>query len=105
MPLRRRPDPFHKGTHLKTFFTNSARRRYGPILMVLLFAAAVASAPPQAPPGVPPEARAEARATIRIILGVQLHFGEGRAIEGLAPRDTIIHSAGAEQPAKLIEFQ
>jgi len=73
--------------------------------MVLLVAAAVASAAPQAPPVAPVGASAQARATIRIISGVQLHFGDERATEGLLPRATIIRSAGVDQPAKLIEFQ
>jgi hypothetical protein len=73
--------------------------------MVLLVAAAVASAAPQTPPGAPVGASTQARATIRIISGVQLHFGEERTTEGLLPRDTIIRSAGGDQPAKLIEFQ
>jgi len=73
--------------------------------MVLLVAAAVASAAPQTPPGAPVGASAQARATIRIISGVQLHFGEERTTEGLLARDTIIRSAGGDQPAKLIEFQ
>jgi len=73
--------------------------------MVVLVAAAVASAAPQAPPGVPVGASAQARATIRIISGVRLHFGDEHAPEGLLPRDTIIRSAGVDQPAKLIEFQ
>ena len=32
MPLPRRLNPFHKGTHLKTLFTNSPRPRYGAVL-------------------------------------------------------------------------
>lgn len=105
MPLQSRCNSFHKGTHFKTLFTNSPRRRYGVVLMVLLVAAALASAPPQTPPSVPVGASAQARATIRIISGIELHFGEQRAVEGLLPRDTIIRSASGDQPAKLIEFQ
>jgi len=73
--------------------------------MVLLVAAAVASAAPQAPSVAPVGASVQARATIRIISGVQLHFGDERGAEGLLPRATIIRSAGVDQPAKLIEFQ
>jgi len=32
MPLPCRLNPFHKGTHLKTLFTNSLRPRYGAVL-------------------------------------------------------------------------
>ena len=105
MPLQCRPNSFHKGTHLRTLFTNSAPRRYGAVVMVLLVAAAVALAPPQTPSGAPTGASAQAWATIRIISGVQLHFGQEHANEGLMPRDTIIRSADGDQPAKLIEFQ
>ena len=105
MPLQVRLNPFHKGTHLKTLFTNSPGWRYAAEVMVILVAAAIASASPQAPPSVPVGASAQARATIRIISGVQLHFGGDRVNEGPVPRDTIIRSAAGDQPAKLIEFQ
>ena len=106
MPLRRGLNSFHKGTRLKTLFTNSPRRRYRGAIMVLLVAAAVALASPQAPPSAPVGVSAQAQVTIRIISGVRLHFGDERANEeGLMPRDAIIRSAGGDQPAKLIEFQ
>ena len=105
MLLQRPLNSFHKGTQLKTSFTNSPRRRYGGVVMVLLVAAAVVSASPQTPPSAPVGASAQAWATIRIISGVKVHFGDEHATEGLLPRDTIIHSLGGDQPAKLIEFQ
>ena len=105
MPLLRGLNSFHKGTHLKTSFTNSPRGRYRVTVMVLLLAAAIVSASPQAPPSAPVGASAQARVTIRIISGEVLHFGEERANGGLLPRDAIIRSAGIDQPAKLIEFQ
>ena len=105
MPLQRRPNSFHIGTHLKTLFTNSPPRRYRGVLMVLLIAAAIASAPPQTPRGTPVGASAQAWATIRIISGVKVHFGDERTDESLPQRDAIIRSADGNQPAKLIEFQ
>lgn len=104
MALQRRLNSFHKGTRLKTLFTNSPRRRYGWAVMILLIAAAIASAPPQTP-AAPVGASAQAHVAIRIISGVELHFGDGRTSEGLLPRDSIIRSAEGDQPAKLIEFQ
>ncbi len=73
---------------------------------MLLTAAAVAAAPAQDP--APPHvgASVQARATIRIISGVQLHFGEeAQNRDGFIARDSTIRSAGVEQPVKLLEFQ
>jgi hypothetical protein len=72
---------------------------------MLLTAAAVAAAPAQDPPPRPAGARVQARATIRVISGVQLHFGEPQSGEGLIARDSTVRSAGIEQRAKLLEFQ
>jgi hypothetical protein len=105
MAVQRRLNSFHKGTRLKTLFTNSPRRRYGWAVMILLIAAAIASAPPQTPASAPVGASAQAHVAIRIISGVELHFGDGRTSEGLLPRDSIIRSAEGDQPANLIEFQ
>src|SRR5262245_19749702 len=89
-------------------------RRYLPFVLrrvrvgavfVILTAAAVAAASDQAP-ARPVSAAVQARATIRIISGVELHFGdEARVRDGFIARDSVIRSAGAEQPVKLLEFQ
>jgi hypothetical protein len=74
--------------------------------MFFLVAAALVSAAPQTPPSASAGASAQARATIRIISGVELHFGKASPAQDLLPRDTIVRSAdGDNQPAKLIEFQ
>ncbi|HEX6661543.1 MAG TPA: hypothetical protein VF067_06725 [Sphingomicrobium sp.] len=74
-------------------------------MYMFLTAAAFAAAPVPAPTPRPAAASAQALATIRIISGVEVHFGGARAGDGLATRDTIIRSPDGNQPAKLIEFQ
>ena len=73
------------------------------MLIPVLAAAAVSVAP--APPRSPVAATVEARATVRIVSGVRLHFAADHGRDGLVRRDTIIRSAGAAQPATLIEFE
>lgn len=95
-----------KGTKVKTAFTISREARYGAAVLTLLTAAAVAAAPAQDPRPRPVAATAQARATIRIVAGVQLHFGEEEHNrDGFVARDSTIRSLGIEQPAKLFEFQ
>jgi hypothetical protein len=73
-------------------------------MLALLALAAVASAPPFAHQPVGPAV--QATATVRILSGVRLEL-DGRAHERDIPkvRDAIIKLSGADQPARLIEFQ
>ena len=74
--------------------------------MMLLLAAAIAAGPaPPARPRNPVAALVEARATVRIVAGVRVRFGSGNGPDGLAARDSIIHSAGGAEAARLIEFE
>jgi hypothetical protein len=74
--------------------------------MVLIAAAALAASVPPERPTQSAGASVQARATIRVIAGVQLHLGEEKqSRDGFVARDSVIRSAGTEQPAKLMEFQ
>ncbi len=105
MPQPQHANPFHKGTNLKTLFTNLPRERYRAALMFLFIAAALASIAPQTTAAPPVTASVQARATIRIISGAEVHFGDVDTNDSLPPRYTTIRSLGVDQPATLIEFQ
>ena len=105
MPRRGPPVPCQSGTKLKAAFTIHRPTRYDGAVIVIPVLAAAAVSVAQAPPLSAVAAKVEARATVRIVSGVQLHFdGDGRR-DGLVRRDTVIRSAGAVQPAILIEFE
>jgi hypothetical protein len=73
---------------------------------MLLTAAALAATPAQEPAPRPVGTSVQARATIRVISGVQLHFGdEVRNRDGFIARESTVRSGGVEQSAKLLEFQ
>jgi hypothetical protein len=76
--------------------------------MLLIAAAAIASAPPPAPQR-PVAPIVQARAMVTILSGARLHFGEhwtdGRGHDDALRRDSVIHGAAGDQPAKLFEFQ
>lgn len=78
-------------------------------MTMLLLAAALLASPPQndrVPSAYAAGATAHARAMVRIVSGVRLRLGHGPLSgEGPPPRDTVIHSAGGDQPANLIEFE
>ncbi|MFL6730099.1 MAG: hypothetical protein ACJ8E3_07440 [Sphingomicrobium sp.] len=95
----------HCGTSLKTAFTIPAAARYGGVVIILLTAAAAVVSVPQAHSRSPVAARVEARATVRILSGVRLHWGKEHGRDGFVVRDAVVRSAGASQPAKLIEFE
>jgi hypothetical protein len=73
-------------------------------MLALLALAAVASAPQFSRPPASPAV--QARATVRIVSGVRLRL-DGRANGGEIPaaRNAVIKLSGANQPARLIEFQ
>jgi hypothetical protein len=72
--------------------------------MLVIIAAAVVVSVPSTPPSI--RASVQATATIRVITGVRLSFSADLSDADVPrARDTFIKTAGAEQPAKLIEFQ
>jgi len=74
--------------------------------MMTFLAAAIAAAPaPPAPPRNPVAALVEARATVRIVAGARVHFQAGPGPGERGARDTFIRSAGATEPARLVEFE
>ena len=96
----------HKGTKLKTAFTNFDGRRYGAVAMLLFAAAAaLAASTPSPVPRAPTGATVQARATIRIISGVVVKMDRLGSGEGFIARDSVVRAAGIEQPARLVEFQ
>lgn len=71
---------------------------------MFVIAAAVAVSVLSTPPSI--RASVQATATIRVITGVRLSFGAGLSDADVPrARDTFIKTGGAQQPAKLIEFQ
>jgi hypothetical protein len=73
---------------------------------MLFTAAALAGAPAEDRAPRPVGASVQAQATIRVISGVQLHFGdEVRNRDGFIARESTVRSGGVEQSAKLLEFQ
>ena len=71
--------------------------------MLLIATAIIAAAPPHA--GVGSGASVQAIATVRVIRGVRLSFGTEQGGDIPRARETVIKTAGLQQPAKLIEFQ
>jgi hypothetical protein len=65
--------------------------------------ALVASTPQGAPKSM--GAMVQARATVRIISGVPLRLDGHPNSDAPPARDSVVHTEGAPQPAKLIEFQ
>ena len=73
--------------------------------MLALVALAAAVSAPQ-PPSAPTRPMVQAIATVRILSGVRLNLnGHANDVEIPAPRDAVIQANGADQPARLIEFQ
>jgi hypothetical protein len=73
---------------------------------MLFLAATIAAASPVVGEARPVGASAQARATIRILSGIELHFGRMQDGESYIVRDSLIRAAdSAREPAKLIEFQ
>jgi hypothetical protein len=74
--------------------------------MLILLAAAALVSPPQNASQTRVGATVQARAIVRIVSAVTLRLGEG-PLSGDAPpaTDTIVHTEGGAQLARLIEFQ
>jgi hypothetical protein len=74
--------------------------------MYVLAAAAILAASPQNAPAQRPVVTGQAIATIRIISGAVLRLGEA-VRSGYAPaaQDSVVHTDGGIQPARLIEFE
>jgi hypothetical protein len=73
--------------------------------MLWLAAAALTAAPPQTPTSSPVRAVVQAQATVRIISGTRIRLDGQPSPDAPPPSDGVVHTEGAAQPARLIEFQ
>jgi hypothetical protein len=69
------------------------------------FAAAAIAASTSAPPSGPAPVTVEATATARIISGVRLRLDSPTNANAPPAHDSIVITNGAQQPARLIEFE
>ena len=74
-------------------------------MMLWLAAAAATIATPGPGSGAARPVAVEARATVRIISGVRLKLGSTTNSDAPPAHDSIVTTNGAQQPARLIEFQ
>jgi hypothetical protein len=73
--------------------------------MLWLAAATIVSATPQPAPASPVRAVVQATATVRIISGSRIRLDGQPSADAPAPSDGLVHTEGAAQPARLVEFQ
>jgi hypothetical protein len=73
--------------------------------MLWLAAAILTAATPQAAPSGPVRALGQAQATVRIISGTRIRLDGQPSAGAPSPSDSIVHTEGTSQPARLIEFQ
>ena len=73
--------------------------------MLWLAAAALTAATPQQGLSQPTHAVVQAQATVRIIAGARINLDGQPSADAPPPSDGIVHTEGAAQPARLIEFQ
>ena len=75
------------------------------LAMFWLAAAILTTGIPHSASSTPTGAIIQARATVRIISGARIHL-DGQASADTPPAsDGVVHTEGAPQPARLIEFQ
>jgi hypothetical protein len=74
--------------------------------MLWLAAAAMAAAtPPTTAPSSPVRAVVQAQATVRIISGARIRLDGQPNPDAPLPSDSVVHTEGAAQSARLVEFQ
>ena len=73
--------------------------------MLLLAAAAMTATAPQNAAPQPVRAIVQAQATVRIIAGTRILLDGRPSADAPAPSDSVVHTLGSAQPARLIEFQ
>jgi hypothetical protein len=73
--------------------------------MLWLAAAILTATTPQAAPSGPVRALGQAQATVRIISGTRIRLDGQPSTDAPSPSDSIVHTEGTSQPARLIEFQ
>jgi len=73
--------------------------------MLWLAALAMTAATPQTAPASPVRAVVQAQATVRIISGTRIRLDGRPSTDAPPPNDGVVHTEGAAQPARLVEFQ
>ena len=71
--------------------------------MLWLAAAAIAASAPTSAPPAP--VAVQARASVRIVSGARVRFDGARSDQVPPPHETIVHSDGAAQRQRLVEFE
>jgi hypothetical protein len=73
--------------------------------MFWLAAAMMTAATPQTAAPQPTRAILQAQATVRIISGTRIRLDGQPSLETPPASDSVVHTEGSAQPARLIEFQ
>ena len=73
--------------------------------MFWLAAVLMTASTPQNAASEPTRAIVQAQATVRIISGTRIRLDGQPSLDAPPPSDGVVHTEGAAQPARLIEFQ
>jgi hypothetical protein len=73
--------------------------------MLWLAAAAMTAATPHDAAPQPVRAIVQAQATVRIISGTRIRFDGQASADTPPPSDSVVHTEGTPQTARLVEFQ